>query len=574
MALEVVHVYPAADESGLPLLTDITVEFSEAIDIDSINSGTYVVATLAKNVVMTGPMIHNWAALRLGDSIDALPDTLLESPTFNGLINGNFTFSDDLKTVSFRPSSPLNPNVNHITILSQGILTRTIGPVVQNSYGPNPGTGFIELIGPYTGGINNDIIIRIQSPGSLGNATFVYWFTSDPLSISAELSTDRLIRLDNGILVKFSEGTYQAADTFSAWLKPGIPLENLYSWGWSTGDGSLVEPPTEIKSVNLEGATVTGLSAGNFEVSGSAYYIGSTIITIGEDGDIPLNTTKFAFSFTSALDSTTVSTSTVKVFLTSLRTWNDRADAPASVSCTVTADGNKIIVQLSSADLEENQELMFTFNGIKASDGTQLADTIRYITTRLNPFYTTAERIQLEAGTYVSEVPKSTLKRLIHNYSAAVDAMNFRATPMTDTWYKFIASNYVVCSVIRDVMDIVIGATGGTMGKDKTLGDLKVGWNNGRAGLSPKDFKDRAQKCSDTLQAALQNGGLPYVEPLTFVKGGEWYNRPVFGRGWLDPISSSFPFGNIRKIIFDRYYRTGKSIDGSDIPTIETDENV
>lgn len=566
MSLTVIGVYPQEGEEGLPLLTPITVEFSEPVDIDSINVGSFVVSSLAKNVIMTGPVIHDWASLRPDE---LLSGNLLESPSFNGTVVGTYSFSADLKTVTFRPTQPLSTNTNHVTLLSPGILTRTIGPIGQGSYGPVQGTGMIELIGPYTGVSDDSITIQIQSTGSLGGATFIYWFGSDPFTVSAAITLDRSIRLEAGLIVKFAEGNYVAGDTFFAQLYVGTPLESLYSWQFSTGDGALVTPPIDEKSTSLIDATVTEYNTGEEVVTIEKI----TYLGFMEGGDVPITVREFSIQFSTDLDPDSVTDETVVVYLSTIGSYNTRPSTPVELDTTLVTDGDTITITIDAdAEIEENMELVFMFNGVKDSNGNSIARLLETLTTRLNPFYTTIDRIRLEIGPFIDDVPDDTIARLIYNFSSAVDALNFGHVLMTDEWYAYIASNYVVCKVILTLMDAVVSGTGGK--RDKTLGDLKVGYDQS-GGLSPKSVRDKANRCADTLLPALKNSGLQYLQPMNAIKGKYALNRPRFGRSWLatDP-ESGIPIGNVKEVIFNRAYTTGsttRTITESNI--INTDEN-
>lgn len=555
MALTVVSAYPAVDEQGLPLMTSVTVEFSEAIDVDSINTGTFIVATLAKNVVHTGPLIHNWAGLLPSESLSG---DLLRSPSFDGILEGDYTFSQDLKTVTFGPHHPMNPNVNHVVILSKNILTRTIGPVTPGGYAPPQGTGVVELAGPYTGEINDAITIRVLASGNLSTGTFIYWFNSDPFTVSSPITIDRVIRLEKGLIARFAEGQYVAGDTFYAELWPGVPLESLYSWGFSTGDGSLVEPPVEEKSVSLIGANITGFDSSNTPPAISTItYIGASPDDDG-GGDVPITTRHFIIEFTKALDPLTVTDDTITIYRIGLSSYNDRAGTPLELTKTLTLSGKILDVQLAAGSpIGENQEIVFLLSGIKDTDGVAMSRTTTSVTTRFNPYYTTASRIRLEIGPFITTIPSGTLNRLIYNHSVEASVLNFTNTNRdSDEWFKFITSEYVVCSVIKDLMDTVLGA-GGPTSKNKTLGDLRVGYRDTGKGISPKDTRDKAGKCADTLKPMIQNGGNAYIQPINVIKGYYDDNRPAFGRGYLRVENNQLPIGNVNEVIFRRYYKTG-----------------
>src|SRR3990167_6588218 len=238
---ELVSITPENETEGVPLLQSIIANFSVAIDKDSIQGGAFVVATTAKNVIS-----QNSAFLPFPDP-DTERNTLLESPEFTGVLTGVFTFSTDYKTVTFNPTFPLDESTLYTILISGELLSRTILDIVP-AYS-NSGNGVIEADGPYTGEIDDTFNIQIVDTGGLRVGTFIWWKTSDPTAVSDAITLDRAITLEDGVILRFAVGTYNADDSWSFEVLPGDSMGTIYSARFTSSQGGLTEVPVEEKSV-------------------------------------------------------------------------------------------------------------------------------------------------------------------------------------------------------------------------------------------------------------------------------------------------------------------------------------
>ena len=339
MTFTVTKVIPEDDDKGIALLQTITAEFTEAVDIDSVTNGHFLVATTAKNLVASGSDFHY-----LTRSAD-LNDDILSSPEFKGILNGNFSFSEDLKTVRFDPSEPMEPNTLHSVMLSKEILTRTIGPIVTGQYGhDNLGTGYIALKGPYEGSQEDTLWIEIVTPGALRVATFRYWYASDPSFGSEPITLDNEIAIEDNITILFAEGDYKTDDAFSAWLKPGIGLDELYMWTFATGSGSLVAPPETDKSRSLIGVTLT-----EAQLSGSQTTSAFELLSANPSDsavDVDPDTRTFIMTFNKEIDPTTVSLDNISVMAKPIQSLGIRDKTKYPQVITASASGSNLIIRI------------------------------------------------------------------------------------------------------------------------------------------------------------------------------------------------------------------------------------
>lgn len=554
MSFTVTGSYPQSEETGLPLSTPVEVTFSQEVDLDSIITGNFIVSTLAKQVVSTGPVLHEYSG------INNIEDELLLSPIFDGIVKGTFSVSSDLKVVKFVPDSPLNPSVYHVVVLSKNILTRTIGDIVFGEYAPNKGNGLIELHGPYNGTIDDEITISITKSGGLKEAQFKYWYTSDPFQTSMDITTDRNIILSKNLIVKFAEANYVEGDCFKANLYVGINLDNFYSWKFITGDGSLILPPIEEKSTTLIGATVIDWDANGHIPPGLSciQYLGESPTDGSSAGDVPLTTRNFIATFSKVLDPATVNNQTVIVCITGLGSYNVRAGTPVFINKTLSVSGKNIYINLDPGiTLVQNQEIIFTFDGIYTVKHYRMDRIVQAITTRFSPMLTTAARIRLEIGPFIRNIPTDTVNRIIFNRSIEALMHNWKQIdPNGDAWLNFLLGEYAVCRTVEDLMEIVVGTEADGV-REKTLGDLRVASHDDKPEIGPHIVLKKAMSCSQSILTMLHNGGLPYLQPTTTIKGLSDPNRPMFGRSYLKTRPWQWPIGNIHQIIFNRAYVNG-----------------
>ncbi len=278
-----------------------------------------------------------------------------------------------------------------------------------------------------------------------------------------------------------------------------------------------------------------------------------------EAEDVPITVRDFTIECTKALDPTTVDDTTVKVFLHTLGSYNTRPSNPIELVKTLVLENEDLHIHIQLAadsPIGENMELTFMLSGLKDIEGVKISSTTASLTTRLNPFYTTVDRIRIELGPYVNLIPSDTIARLIYNYSSAVDAMNFQQVDRDiDQWFNWLTAEYIVCSVIASILLATISLWPGE--KSKTLGDLSV--SMGRTGLTPKNVWEKAEKCKNELTPWIKNGGYQHLPPMNSIKGLYAHNRPRFGRSWLnvDKYNILPIVANFDGLIFNRYYKSG-----------------
>ena len=185
-------------------------------------------------------------------------------------------------------------------------------------------------------------------------------------------------------------------------------------------------------------------------------------------------------------------------------------------------------------------------SGIKSADGNTLAETTIEYLTDLDPLYVLPDRIRMEIGPLISDIPDTTLVQMIHKWSLWAKNLNFRSVDTSDEVYQMILADYVTCKTIGDVLTSGAIASGYLQ---KRLSDLSVIRNDGQSKLSLADVLAEASKCSAKAEELLKRGGYYTSGMKTFIKGKYDKNRPAFGRLWVRPDENDInrvPGGNTK----------------------------
>jgi hypothetical protein len=270
--------YPTNNSAGIALATRIYIILDQEIDETTV-PGSFIVSGPETDLV-TGPYL----TLK-DDPLRSDDDDFLQSPNYQGIVQGAFTF-ERLDTsnspseifdytggginyrtkIIFTPNKPLSPNVqynillagdeNSIDSLNTGITTRTVFDTLA---GPISGTGRVEITGGYLGTLQDKFNVKITETGKIGEAKFVWWKDSAP-SLQFELTTNlKKQLLADGVFVQFfTDGTSSNDDfivngvsdaDWSSIVKQGESLVNNYMWLFTTGSGSIIEVPETTSSV-------------------------------------------------------------------------------------------------------------------------------------------------------------------------------------------------------------------------------------------------------------------------------------------------------------------------------------
>lgn len=563
----IVSVYPANQAKGIVIGDKITVLFDQAIDEESINSGSLVLVGPTKDFIFG----RDFTPL---DKPGIEDEQILNSPYTGAYVEGTFSFKrisisgleevdiEDTEgngnlyrtEVIFTPSQPLRTGVTYTVLLAGdetptddydvGIRTRTVFDTIETK----TGTGSIEFRGGFEGETEKSYVIEITSGGVTGEAEYIWWDTSDPLSTFPGITTTGRRQINQGVWVVCDpDGTFNVGDTFSVNCVPPIVLENNYSWSFETGSGSIITPPSTsstsgIENISTEGSVSVG---GTFGI----------ISTLPSAREYSIDTTRqdIIITFNEALDEDTIIADN---FIVIADPVNGEESIPhgGNLSFSLSVSGSVVTLRLDPDQLLENNIVKLTLgSGIQNTDGDNLSEYSWYFTTTYNPLYTSIRRIRFDLGPLVASIPNETIMFAIFEASLYVDAISFMPiSPQAATYLSFAKRELATC--LAELM-LISGSQGFGPGDtmSKSLGDLSV--SRGDGGYSAGDKGNELKECIAKWEPVVQSGGeiSPYtsLKPGHTVKGATAEDAISVGRLW-QPTSmpglgqTTIPAGNTK----------------------------
>lgn len=563
----IISVYPANQSKGIVIGDKITVLFDQEIDEESINSGSLVLIGPTKDFIFG----RDFTPL---DEPGIEDEQILNSPYTGAYVEGTFSFrrisisgleevdiedtdgdGDLYRTeVIFTPSQPLHTGVSYTVLLAGdetptddydvGIRTRSVFDTIETK----TGTGSIEFKGGFEGSTNKTYVIEITSEGITGEAEYIWWDTSDPLSTFPGITTTGRRQITQGVWVVCDpDGTFNVGDTFSVNCVPAIVLENNYSWTFETGSGSIITPPSTssasgIEDISTEGSISTGNTFGIVSTSPSS-----------REYSIDIDRQDIIITFNEALDEDTIITDN---FIVIADPVNGDEEIPhlGNLSFTLSTSTNVVTLRLDPDQLLENNIIKLTLgSGIKNLDGDSLSEYSWYFTTTYNPLYTSIRRIRFDLGPLIASIPNETIMLAIFEASLYVDVISFMPTsPQAVTYLSFAKRELATC--LAELM-LISGSQGIGPGDkmSKSLGDLSV--SRGDGGYSANDKENELKDCIAKWEPVVQSGGeiSPYtsLKPGHTVKGANAEDAIYVGRLW-QPTSKpgigqvTTPAGNMK----------------------------
>jgi hypothetical protein len=195
----------------------------------------------------------------------------------------------------------------------------------------------------------------------------------------------------------------------------------------------------------------------------------------------------------------------------------------------------------SVGQLLENMQVVITLNKeIKDVNGNRLGeDQEFYFTTKYLPMYTGLQRIRLDIGTFIRDIPDDTINLAIYEASVEVDAGTFskeNAAQGTD-YYKHARRMWTICRAEEILLNNLINGSGGML-KAKRLADFEVEYDS----LAIQNVLKSVKDCQAAWEAEVVTGGFAIQTPRGVVKGDLDIDRPSTGRLWDEPVGT--PGGN------------------------------
>lgn len=555
----VVNTSPASGATGIAIGSEILVFFEEEMDLSSINSGTFVLLSPDNASVFNSDLssVEEVVSSNQNPLVSALPldrvvpgtYRFLQADTDNNILETELedTSGDGSlwRTVAvFTPSVPLLPNIEYDVIISgdesadgfsSGVKTRSVyDPVVTKT-----GTGSLAFFGSYTGEVAKTYSLEMQTGGTTGTATYIWWDNSSPLTTFSGITTTGKRKLEKGLYVSFdADGSFISGDKWEVLCLPSSSIGETSSWSFTTGDGNIVIPPSDYSTSGIEFVSPGALSGrmSVLSVSPSAGKYGVAISTdpyVGNEISILFDSAPDETSFIDAI--TVISESVI-----------EGGTATGELEVNALLSGNSLILQLLPGQLYTNNIVGVTLDSnILNTDGLPLGeDYVSYFSTPYSPLYTSYRRILLDLGSSLDNISEEIVYYAILEASREVDAFSF-APIANSNYYQYAKRQYTTClAELILIRGLLNQSSGGKF--SKRLGDFSIS-RDGDSSL--KDLKGDLQECLSLWRATIESGGA--VTPDTSI-GAEIAVKGMFAddaisvtRQW-SPISKSnyFPAAN------------------------------
>ena len=233
--------------------------------------------------------------------------------------------------------------------------------------------------------------------------------------------------------------------------------------------------------------------------------------------------------------------------------WEGDFNGAAFIALTefvvINGGGSSETLYTGQPTLVQNNIYILTLDGIKSIDGDELGQNVIWFTSQYSPMYSTYENILAILSRVFINVEEDAVNYLIHKASLEADAITmprkqtcttFRNNyPNTNQKYLSLArQKYVECVVAISALGDVLGTSG--LPKSKTLGELKVEWQDNSRSLS--DMLNKLMSTLKEWERVLNAGGDISVGQSL---GANWGiegifhpDRPDVGRRIRAPINS------------------------------------
>jgi len=172
-----------------------------------------------------------------------------------------------------------------------------------------------------------------------------------------------------------------------------------------------------------------------------------------------------------------------------------------------------------------NRIIHISVEGLLATDGSSLTGSIEfYYTTRFTPLYSSAMRVRLLAGEFLSEVPDDTINQIIHYFSEQAGLMNY--VPENSALNPTTYANYRARWATAATIITLLSGTSINASMAKRLGDFSV-----RRDKAAEELFRMVTKELMELTQILEDGGNYGRDMLTVTRGSDSPDFPTFGRG-------------------------------------------
>lgn len=362
----ILETYPANNDTGIPVGIQLTVTFDRGIDL----------TTAQQNIVLYGPDRDYWVGPESIEWVDKETGNnpfLLSSPTLQGQVECLYTWEyvdtdgtvvdptaqiDSLATeqdsgfiyrLRITPTQPLAASADYKFVIiggtDRGIVSRTVWDTVPDS--GNVGTdGEIQIGSTWTGA--DDILnVKIEVSGDIGTAKYKYWFDSETEAdaVVGRVTSRKFRKLREGIQIRFQGSGYVINDIYTVSLSAQERLAANYEISFQTNDGTFsVAPdsPSTPATSQPPSSTMPSSTVG----PGTALF--DVVSVDPEDGstNLPITTRTITVEFSEAIDPTTITQDSVKVWAYPITGVYSETYQPILLARKLTVDGTTLTIEV------------------------------------------------------------------------------------------------------------------------------------------------------------------------------------------------------------------------------------
>lgn len=254
--------YPANEDIGIPIGTELFLKFDTAIDL--IGATNYIVLYGKDYDVRTGPGASIWI-----DKQGVNPYAF-KSPGLKGIVpiklSGFYLNPDDSAAdlesrvdpdvnplnykVVITPESSLLPDVEYVLQVIGDPASASVGINSRSVWDPatvaNTGDGDIVSKGSYDTNGDDELNIKITTAGNIGAAKYKWWWTSlgEVSAKTKRLTHSKYFVIDRGVEIAFTGSSFAVDDSWTVFCLAGTRLETNYKIAFTTNDGTYSTAPT------------------------------------------------------------------------------------------------------------------------------------------------------------------------------------------------------------------------------------------------------------------------------------------------------------------------------------------
>ena len=370
-APSIVRVYPADNDTGIPVGETMAVYFDRGVDLKTAVES--IVLYGADSDQTSGPDNAIWIDEHTGDN-----KFFLRSPGFKGLVpvKIELVYWDTTDTVTYaevaspsvvtseadelaadyghkvkitvdpKYSSTLAPDTEFTLYVNgdpdgteTGIAARTVFDVVAG--GGNAGSGALFLYGTYEGLADDTLNVEITDAGNIGTAEYRWWWTSagSGSATTGRVTNRRYRTVDSGIQIRFTGSDLQVGDTWTANVETINRMATSTNVVFTTNDGSYTTAPssTSTPASSSPPSTVLPSATQDFDVESMDPLNGSY--------NIDPNKRIITIVFTDDLDASTVTDDSVTLWKYPVEGYYQSTWEPVELQKSLVVAGDTLTIR-------------------------------------------------------------------------------------------------------------------------------------------------------------------------------------------------------------------------------------